>query len=561
MSGGLLNLIAVGNANSFLTGNPTKTFFKIAYSQYTNFGMQKFRLDYDGIRTLNLTQQSQFTFKIKRYGDLLMDTYLVFTLPDIYSPIMNPCENTNNTWVPYEFRWIRNLGTQIIKQVEVFCGTQRIQNYSGYYLESMISRDFPFDKKDVIDRMSGNIVDLYDPANAKSRANAYPNAYCPVNRQSSSNAPQGLLQGNDNYAAEPSIRGRLIYVPLNLWFCLNSKCAFPLIAAPFSEISITITLRPVQELFQVQDVYDCVNNAPFIQPDFNKEYLRMYRFLQSPPHDVTQSENYQNTTCTWNTDVHLIATYAFLADDERKVFSSESQVYLIKDICEYSHLNVVGSKRLALDSNGMVSSWMILMQRNDVNQRNEWSNYSNWAYSLSQPQNINFPPYEAPQPSPMFQPDTGSTTGFMITGPYSQYNQKTIMQTMAVVLDGKYRENDLESGVFSYIEQLARTSGSGQEALYCYNFGVSTDPFTNQPSGAINMNFFRTIEIEVTTYIPPLNQNGVNTEVICLQGVAVGIVNKPSWNLYEYGYNVLIMEERFNVLNFSGGSCGLQFCR
>ena len=556
MSGGLLNLIAVGIANSFLTGNPTKTFFKIAYSQYTNFGMQKFRLDYDGIRTLNLTQQSQFTFKVKRYGDLLMDTYLVFTLPDIYSPIMNPCDNTNNTWVPYEFRWIRNIGTQIIKQVEVFCGTQRIQSYSGYYLESMISRDFPVDKKDVIDRMSGNIADLYDPANANSRANAYPNSYCPLNPEYK--APSGVFQSSSNYVTEPSIRGRLVYVPLNLWFCLNSNCAFPLIATPFAEISITITLRPVQELFQVQNVYDIANNAPYIQPDFNQEHLRMYRFLQSPPHDVTHPENYPNTTCTWNTDVHLIATYAFLADDERKVFSSESQVYLVKDVCEYSHLNVVGSKRLALDSNGMVSNWMILMQRNDVNQRNEWSNYSNWAYSLSQPNNITFPPFEAPDPSPMFQPD-GSTTGFMVSGPYSQYNQKNIMQTMAVVLDGTYRENDFESGVFSYIEQLARTSG--QDALYCYNFGLSTDPFTNQPSGAINMNFFRTIEIEVTTYLPPLNQNGVNTEVMCLQGVAVGLVSKPSWNLYEYGYNVLVMEERFNVLSFSGGSCGLQFCR
>ena len=50
MSGGLLNLIAIGNNNVILTGNPTKTFFKVVYSKYTNFGLQKFRIDYDGSR-------------------------------------------------------------------------------------------------------------------------------------------------------------------------------------------------------------------------------------------------------------------------------------------------------------------------------------------------------------------------------------------------------------------------------------------------------------------------------------------------------------------------------
>ena len=545
MSGGLLNLVAVGNANAFLTGNPTKTFFNITYAQHTNFGLQKFRLDYDGVRTLNLTQESQFTFKIKRYGDLLMDTYLVFTLPDIYSPIFNPCDSTNNRWVPYEFRWIRNIGTQIIKQVEIFCGAQKIQSYSGYYLESMICRDFPIDKRDVIDRMSGTVAQLYDPANAETRANTYPNAYCPL--------------GANSALTEPSIRGRLVYVPLNAWFSLDSKCAFPLIATPFSEISITLTLRPIQELFQVQDVFDCVHQAPYIQPDFNQDYLRMYRFLQSPPHDITSSANYANTACTWFADVHLLATYAFLSDDERKTFCAEPQTYLIKDVSEYSQLNVVGSKRLALDSNGMVANWTILLQRNDVNQRNEWSNYTNWAYSLSKPQNIQYPPFEAPSPSPMFQPD-GSSTGYFVTGQYSQYNQKGILQTMAVVLDGKYRENDFESGVFSYIEQLARTSGAGADAMYFYNFGLNTNSY--QPCGAINMNMFRTIELEVTTYMPPLSQSGVITELLCSpSGALLGVTNKPNWMLFEYGYNVIIMEERYNLLSFSGGQCALQFCK
>jgi hypothetical protein len=39
MPGGLLNIISVGNNNLFLTGNPSKTFFKTTYAKYSNFGL------------------------------------------------------------------------------------------------------------------------------------------------------------------------------------------------------------------------------------------------------------------------------------------------------------------------------------------------------------------------------------------------------------------------------------------------------------------------------------------------------------------------------------------
>ena len=77
MAGGLLNIIAIGNANVLLTGNPTKTFFKVVYAKYTSFGLQKFRVDYDGLRDLRLSEPSTFSFKIPRYAELLMDTYIV----------------------------------------------------------------------------------------------------------------------------------------------------------------------------------------------------------------------------------------------------------------------------------------------------------------------------------------------------------------------------------------------------------------------------------------------------------------------------------------------------
>ena len=60
MGGGLLNLVMEGNENNILNGNPSKTFFKSAYAKYTNFGLQKFRINVEGDKKLNICEKSKF---------------------------------------------------------------------------------------------------------------------------------------------------------------------------------------------------------------------------------------------------------------------------------------------------------------------------------------------------------------------------------------------------------------------------------------------------------------------------------------------------------------------
>ena len=138
--------------------------------------MQKFRLDFDGQKALRLSEESKYTFKVKRYAELLMDTYLVVTLPTIWSPIMPPTDCSGN-WVPYEFRWIENLGTQLIKEIEITVGGQTLQRISGSYLLAMVQRDFTATQKAIYDNMTGNIPELNDPGNCNGRVNQYPNAF------------------------------------------------------------------------------------------------------------------------------------------------------------------------------------------------------------------------------------------------------------------------------------------------------------------------------------------------------------------------------------------------
>jgi|UniRef100_A0A6C0IJ61 hypothetical protein len=558
MAGGLLNIVSTGNNNLILTGNPTKTFFKVTYSKYSNFGLQKFRIDYNGLRELRPNEPSTFSFKIPRYAELLMDTYIVVTIPDIWSPIHHPSsgsdgDGTNNNWVPYDFRWIKNLGAMMIKEVEINCGSMNLQRYSGEYIASMVERDFSEDKKNLFNQMTGNVNEMTDPGSSHQRMNSYPSAYYTAN----------------STGAEPSIRGRNLYIPLNSWFCLNNGSAFPLVALQYNELTINVTLRPIKELFQVRDVFDVVYNYPYVQPDFNDSRFQMYRFLQTPPSPDISPSNYENKVSTWNADVHLLSTYCFLSKEEAQTFAAKDHVYLVKDIHQYNYENITGTKKVKLETSGMIANWMWYFQRNDVNLRNEWDNLSNWPYEQLP---VNVSAYAVTSGSvgilqddnttiyPDIHPINSVNTGINTTGDFAGDNRRHILETMGIVLDGEYRENILTHGVYEYVEKYTRTKGNAREGLYCYNFCLNTNPFDYQPSGAINLSKFKNIELELTTYIPPVSANS-SLDIICdICGNAVGI-RKANWRLFDYNYNLTLFEERYNVLSFVGGNCGLLYAK
>ena len=548
MPGGLLNIVAFGNQNVYLNGNPSKTFFKTTYKKYTNFGLQKFRIDFEGLRNLRMSEPSKFTFRVKRYAELLMDTYLVVNLPTIWSPIYPPFECGDN-WAPYEFKWIENLGAQMIAEIEINVGGSTLNRYSGEYILSMVDRDYSAEKKILFDKMTGNVPELNDPANAYGNVNVYPNAYYTQN-------PIG---------PEPSIRGRKLYIPINSWFSLASKMAFPLVALQYNELEINVTLRPLQELIQIRDINDKYNNYPYIQPNFNIAQQQFYRFLQPPP-DI--SLNYLDQRTSWNADVHLISTYAFLSEEESKVFASREQRYLFKSIYQWNYFNVTGSQRVKLDSTmGMVASWMYYFRRSDINLRNEWSNYTNWAYNNIIPQPVTFADPNGDWTvcnqgnlGPNTNPIDNTVNSIFITGDYFVGNQRNILMAMGILLDGKYRENVLDEGVYNYVEKYVRTSGNAKDGLYCYNFELYTDPFDYQPSGAMNMSKFNDIQYEFQTYVPPLDPSASFYNICDPDGIVVG-VNKPTWMIYDYNYDLTIHEERYNIITFIGGNCGLMYAR
>jgi hypothetical protein len=573
MTGGLLNIVSYGNQNIILNSNPKKSFFKTTYAKYTNFGMQKFRIDFNGLRNLRMSEESRFTFTVPRYAELLMDTYLVVTLPTIWSPIYPPL-SCGDAWRPYEFRWIENLGTQMIKEVVFSVGGQVLQRMTGKYLLAQVQRDLNGTKRFLYDSMTGSTAEFNDPANFSGRKGTYPNVYYNTSQQ----------------GPEPSIRGRKIYIPLNAWFCNNSRTAFPLVALQYNELQIDVVMRPVRDLFVTRDVNYIppgittispttpitpadVAQAPFIQPNFNEQEYQFYRFLQPPPAiDITTSDVYLDKRTDWNADVHLLSTYCFLSAEESRVFASQEQKYLLKEAYEWDFKNITGSHRVELQNTmGMVATWMFMFQRSDINLRNQWSNYTNWPYLNVIPDDVTPAPASGAFPNPCNQPQpqhigpgvepNGTPSGLYVTQNYNTENQREILQQLGILLNGSYRENMLESGVYNYVEKYIRTMGSAPFGLYVYNFGLNASNAEYQPSGAINLSKFSTIELEFSTYVPPLDPSA-NFYTICdpETGIPVG-VNKPQWRIYDYNYDLTVLEERYNVLTFIGGNCALMYAR
>ena len=560
MPGGLLNLVSEGQQNVILNGNPEKTFWKTTYKKYTNFGKQNFRLDYEGTPTLNLTTESTFVFKVKRYADLLMDCYVSIALPTIWSPIFPPqtvvqADGTTvyTDWAPYEFKWIDNLGALMIDRITITCGNQKLQEYSGRYILASVQRDFSANKQSLFNEMTGQVPELNDPANAGTHVNSYPNAFYTDN-------PAG---------AQPSIMGRVLYVPLGAWFNLKTQNAFPLVSLQYNELHISVTFKPINQIFRIRDVMDYTNNFPYVAPNFNQYYMQFYRFLQTPPDENLGPTSYVDTRTNWDADIHLNCTYCFLSNDESKLFAKNEQKYLIKQIYEKPYYNVTGQNKIQLDSIGMVISWMFYFQRSDVNLRNEWSNYTNWPYNympidiIPAPSVGDYPNPDPTPPSPPFigpgaNPD-GTLSGLMITGIYNQQNLKNILLTLGILLDGQYRENMLPVGVYNYVEKYTRTDGFAPDGLYCYNFCLDTSPYSLQPSGAMNMSRFTNIEFEFTTINPPVDPYA-QVLTICNPntGEIIG-VNKPTWRIYDYNYDLYVIEERVNMVIFVGGNAGLLY--
>ena len=535
MTGGLMQLVGKGAQDTLLTGNPSFTHFKAVYKRHTEFAMEHFRLYFRG-KNLALPPTNSITLRttIDRNAQLLHDCYLSISLPDIYSPI-NP-----STREGYEFAWIKNLGYNLINHVSVLINGSEIVRHTGEWMKLYAALQFDGTKKAIVDVMTGNIPELYDPGNAFGRINQYPHS----------------ISTSTSYAA-PSIRGRTLTIPLHFWFCESIGSALPLIALQHSHIEFVVELKNMYQLFTVKS--GLANAIP------------MSTFL-SPPSYLTPFLPINSTLSLWDMSPFIEANYIFVSEAEMSHIAKSEHSFKITQIDIRETTSQYGpSNDLDLIMRNMCTRIVWVAQRNDRAFVNDFDNYTNWVNPFIPPSNAR---------------DSSAGTELL-----PSIAQRDILLESAVILDGKERFTAKQTEFFNHIQHYRFHTGTTitqMPGIYTYSFAL--DHGNHQPSGAINGSQFNKTLLRNTYILPPLGSqvgNVLSQNPICvLRSTAnssnptiipnpnalapngkplyspnevITVYQKTDANTYAYTYNVRAFVESYNFIRVMGGVANVVF--
>jgi hypothetical protein len=396
MAGGLMQLSAYGTENQYLNGNPQITYFKVVYKRYTNFAIETINIQLNGQQNaatqLSWSEDTVLKTKIPRNADLLGSLYITFDLPDIFSS------------QPQGFQWIKDIGITMINYVRIYIGGYKIEELTGeeIYLWSRLS--LSDEKLKSFNEMVGNLPQLYDPTLPKvDSVGEYP-GYDP---QPSTGFFPTLITSK-YYDSAPSISGRTLYVPLPCWFSKYHGCALPLIALQYHDVDFEISLRPVRELYTVQNQE--IINSDFVPFKYLSEYpsddltsttpvdmniidtfgdnqviIPIPSYLRAAPNDtpeqyITNFTPQVTGNRIWNLNPQLFGNYIFLDDSERKVFAEIAHQYLFDQHYQVQSQQFYGDFKQQFEVFHPGKEIYFPLQRSDVNLRNEWTNYTLFDY-------------------------------------------------------------------------------------------------------------------------------------------------------------------------------------
>ena len=295
MGGGLMQLVAYGAQDVYLTGNPQITFWKVTYRRYTNFAMESIEQTFNGQADFG----RRVTCTISRNGDLAYRTYLQITLPEI-NQAMNTTPTTrvaNGPGAQHRSesgvfaRWLDFPGEQIISIVEVEIGGQRIDRQYGDWMHIWNQLTLTSEQQRGYYKMVGNTTQLTfitDPS------------FAAVDGPCATSAPTQVC------APRNALPETTLYVPLQFWYCRNPGLALPLIALQYHEIKINLDLRPIDEcLWAVTSL----NNT-------------------SSTSSLKVSTAYQMSLVA----ASLYVDYVFLDTEERRRMAQSAHEYLIEQL-------------------------------------------------------------------------------------------------------------------------------------------------------------------------------------------------------------------------------------
>lgn len=188
MTASLLQLIAVGEQDKVLTGNPNISFFKRVYKRHTNFSLEQIPQYF--------TEKPDFGKKVSciidRRADLLNQIILEIELPALQTDVS----------------WINGIGHHIIKYVELTIGGIQICKLTGEFIDIYSELTIP----------PGHTIGYYN-----------------------------MVGKHISYSKSTQINNLHLYIPIPFWFCRSIANSLPLVGMQYSEIKVNILFREFNE--------------------------------------------------------------------------------------------------------------------------------------------------------------------------------------------------------------------------------------------------------------------------------------------------------------------------
>ena len=485
--GGLLQLVAQGKQDVFLTGNPQVTWFKMVYRRYTNFSIDQQIIPFDSQPDFG----RRVTVLLPRKGDLLGALWLEIALPAIKDSV---------TGLPLSYP--NSVGHSLIQEVSIEIGEQEIDKQTGEWMEMISNLTVPSEKVDGWNAMIGKTGGASQGNKPSSQVNQY-----------------GPLS---------------LYIPLRFWFCKNPGLFLPLLAIQYHPIRINITLRPLDQMF----VVDNPTAVPCVQ----------------------------SALAASITSMTLYGDYVHLDTEERRRFVANAHEYLIEQVQYTPSISIdatASTVQIPMEFNHPLRELYWVVQRSAAANAHQWFNYTN----LSIGETTSFTGSISATTLTVTNVTTGTlavgfpivgqgiATGTIITalgpgttgttGTYTvnitqnvasttiqgpPYNN--LINTALLRIEGYDRFDKRNADYFRLVQPYQyHTAIPKDDYLYSYSFALKPEDI--QPSGSMNASRIDNITLQLE----------MNTTVIPARG-------SSSVRIYGLNHNVLRIVDGFGGLLF-----------
>ena len=552
MPGGLIQIVAYGAQDLYLTGIPEITFFKFIYKRYTNFAIEFIELDFDGDKNFG----QEISCSIPKDGDLINNMILKVVLPEVN--LINSAENNNNNASNLEnvneketiYLNFTNFIKFIYESIKIIeKGVLNInQNYEAIktsvnsYLDSQSEYLF---KRNLVNINISNLFDVSTDLNSisllniseyekKNRVKQLSNSYLDLSRSISKNLQDELVNAKEIYEfglgnrfnfswstdlawnivneTYLDIGGNIIdrqySIWLNIWYHLFETTFKKLdIEKLHSKSSISYIydkkLKPSFEIYIPLKFFFCRFVGLSI-PLVSLRYQSISLFMK-----ISSLRNLIKTDYNSNDlesrvlikDIKLLSSYIFLDQDERTKFAESQHEYIIEQV---------------------VSEKFIINKTEELNIDLGFSNpIKYYAYTI---QNKNFIDLH----------NTYSSYGVQNFSNNTLYNNGDTILSANLELNGVERIKNMDSLYFNQVTSYESLRNSLPDGLYFHSFCIN--PNDIQPSGTCNFSRLDRKRLNIKLSNEFINSLNENDQII-----------------------VNVVGISYNILKFSNGLCNLVF--